>query len=506
MQAESPLIEFNSFEGTHAGVWMEGAAGDEKVEVLENSFFENAFGTYFQGTNEFDIIGNQFDENDFAGALVYNSNSGQIGNNNISNNFFRHNETGISLYDNNEEVLFFENCFDHIYDAGVLIGAKFNSPAVAPRQMTLDETGPDNCFELVNREVARDGNSSDNLFPNVSTPEDPFPPFFSYGRDNTLQEEDCRVANLQFFFEHESLESNVNPCTTPPSEPGDTGSNTSTSEPEPFTVYTCGTPNSLVHAHNLLQDIQTEITTVEANADIDRFMKQLLLDKLRTCQRKTKSYIIKTKKNIGKLPELTVDFEYETDPYTKVEVFSAFMQEQEYDMALSYLEQAPSEGSAWDDFVESQEVNVERLSSPLSYEASEQQLQQVYDAGNKADYYATWSRAIYKALTGESIKLPLPGQNITPRSNESGSASPDLETVLIYPNPVYQFLNIEKSDDQEASYQIASREGRVLREGVLSKTTSITSLDLQELPDGLYFITIFGNDGVQQTKRIVKIQ
>ncbi len=65
--------------------------------------------------------------------------------------------------------------------------------------------------------------------------------------------------------------------------------------------------------------------------------------------------------------------------------------------------------------------------------------------------------------------------------------------IDIYPNPAYSELNIKIPEGAYQSYSITNSLGSVLSDGVLAKT--ITQLNIQALPAGLYFINLKGEEG-----------
>ena len=71
--------------------------------------------------------------------------------------------------------------------------------------------------------------------------------------------------------------------------------------------------------------------------------------------------------------------------------------------------------------------------------------------------------------------------------------------VFIYPNPTAATIYIEKVTTSELNYEIYSPTGKQLLQGVLMD--QIASIDLQELPQGIYFLRINN-----ENYRILKIE
>lgn len=78
----------------------------------------------------------------------------------------------------------------------------------------------------------------------------------------------------------------------------------------------------------------------------------------------------------------------------------------------------------------------------------------------------------------------------------------DSWTVTVFPNPVYQTLNLEAGINLD-KIRLISLEGRVLQETFPNAIQ--TSLDVSALPQGIYFLEIYSAKG-KITKRIMKLK
>lgn len=74
------------------------------------------------------------------------------------------------------------------------------------------------------------------------------------------------------------------------------------------------------------------------------------------------------------------------------------------------------------------------------------------------------------------------------------------KTTMIYPNPANDMIFIERSDNKNADVVIINSEGRTIKR--FQFTDPVNSVDLKELPDGIYSILILTDDEVNVRKFI----
>jgi hypothetical protein len=77
----------------------------------------------------------------------------------------------------------------------------------------------------------------------------------------------------------------------------------------------------------------------------------------------------------------------------------------------------------------------------------------------------------------------------------------DENTVLVYPNPAKDILNIEFSNFKNANAEIITSEGRSVQNFSLKDLK--TQIDIGNLPDGIYFVKISSNKGLF-VKKLIK--
>jgi hypothetical protein len=76
--------------------------------------------------------------------------------------------------------------------------------------------------------------------------------------------------------------------------------------------------------------------------------------------------------------------------------------------------------------------------------------------------------------------------------------------LLIYPNPVNDFLNITGINIQGENfqYQLMDITGKIVEEGVI--TNAEFAIDLQGIQNGLFMLRVYSEDGKSSTYKILK--
>ncbi|MEZ4850174.1 MAG: T9SS type A sorting domain-containing protein [Bacteroidia bacterium] len=75
-------------------------------------------------------------------------------------------------------------------------------------------------------------------------------------------------------------------------------------------------------------------------------------------------------------------------------------------------------------------------------------------------------------------------------------------TVLVYPNPTTNYVNVEFDGDYDQLTLIDSR-GRIISQRKLEAGETLVKLNLEELPEGVYMIRLAGQAG-SLIQRVVK--
>lgn len=119
---------------------------------------------------------------------------------------------------------------------------------------------------------------------------------------------------------------------------------------------------------------------------------------------------------------------------------------------------------------------------------------QIYDINNvtalnsgSAKMYIDYVKVYQKGIAGESITLPLGTGNDAVENNQH---------YFVYPNPTKDVLNINQEMDEIQVYSVL---GKLM---IQEKNTS--TVDLSSLPQGVYCVTLTTENGLKETKRIIK--
>ncbi len=80
-----------------------------------------------------------------------------------------------------------------------------------------------------------------------------------------------------------------------------------------------------------------------------------------------------------------------------------------------------------------------------------------------------------------------------------------LPNIKLYPNPASNVINVEYSleENEVASVTISDVTGRVIKTAQLKPKTNVSTLDVTEIPTGVYFISLIKNNSALVNKKIV---
>jgi hypothetical protein len=90
---------------------------------------------------------------------------------------------------------------------------------------------------------------------------------------------------------------------------------------------------------------------------------------------------------------------------------------------------------------------------------------------------------------------------VNPESNASVEQPNQIMDLVVYPNPTSDVVYIRSGLNGEIQLQLMSPIGQQVH---FEKFEKETSIQLSDLPDGIYFVIITDNTGKSITKRIVK--
>ncbi len=83
----------------------------------------------------------------------------------------------------------------------------------------------------------------------------------------------------------------------------------------------------------------------------------------------------------------------------------------------------------------------------------------------------------------------------------------DLPTFKLYPNPADEEVTLEFADgiEEDSEWVIFDQAGREVMKGFIERGTTTMTVQTSDVPSGLYFIHLYGEDRKTQTKRVMVI-
>lgn len=103
------------------------------------------------------------------------------------------------------------------------------------------------------------------------------------------------------------------------------------------------------------------------------------------------------------------------------------------------------------------------------------------------------------SFTKEDTKNFCVGNAATGQFNDEAKMESKTSDFTIYPNPMNDFITIRMNNAKDSTYRIFNQIGKEVRTGEVSKN----KIDINNLPSGLYFISVSSNEGTL-TKKLIK--
>jgi hypothetical protein len=138
-----------------------------------------------------------------------------------------------------------------------------------------------------------------------------------------------------------------------------------------------------------------------------------------------------------------------------------------------------------------QNINLDYLEDPTTYEISSQDEEDLYDIGTTDGPFNGYARSLYEILTGERIEVEVP---LEWRSNFSTSTTEVRQPVInVYPNPsTGNSFNVDLSQLEDGVHNIKLTDllGRTITELKIQGDGKYT-FDNEHVPDGIYYVSIW---------------
>jgi len=203
------------------------------------------------------------------------------------------------------------------------------------------------------------------------------------------------------------------------------------------------------------------------------------------------------------------------NPNDKKMLAKAHIQKGDYAKAQSYLDTLLAEDSNNKDFYDMHQRMITMHSNPASYIGSlknsgglKNTLLQLANNRNKES--CTQAQTLLGLAFGSYFQEPI----IMPENtNNNGSrftknentVSVIDESIKMYPNPTNTNLFIEYNigANEAVKVNISDVNGRTIKSALLTSETKINQIDVSEMINGVYFVTLFNNNNLISNKKIV---
>ena len=203
--------------------------------------------------------------------------------------------------------------------------------------------------------------------------------------------------------------------------------------------------------------------------------------------------------------EVKVRFRSEDDPQIRTYAFSHLFNQEHYSEAALYLDEVQDNNSDWQEFKRAQTINLRRAEDYGKFTTDQQEIDFLFNAGNKHTFYATWIRSIYTAVSGDAIIFDLPqgagGRQAKPTNDLKVESD-----INVFPNPTADDIQIAGLEaDLQYHIKICDITGKTIRE--IAGVSENDKLDISAMENGVYIIQIYDSEAVMiHASKITKIR
>ncbi|MFT6338074.1 MAG: hypothetical protein ACJATI_004844, partial [Halioglobus sp.] len=340
---------------------------------------------------------------------------------------------------------------------------------------------PDNCFQELSGDIVQSSNS--NIINSL----------FTYGRDQSLPNTDCRIPliNNLFTYSTESMESVVPGCSP------NNGDN-----PINLVPYYCsGSSTSLLDLNIDLINLQNDIDILEALPHLN-FAQLHLLRKLKRCLGKLEVKIAKILIEQNDFDDLRSSFKDADLEFTKVGIVSLLINNGNYTEAQHFINAVTDIRLEWDEYAYAQNILIDFLSDFENYDLTVSDESILINTGKKSNYYAAYIRGVYAEIKQESILVDF----ATSRQNNPRSVGDEVEIsdIIISPNPSADMIEISSESLPIKSVRITTYTGQLVY-SVDSINSNNYRLNISDMQSGVLFVSTHLQNGDVITKKVIKI-
>ena len=205
----------------------------------------------------------------------------------------------------------------------------------------------------------------------------------------------------------------------------------------------------------------------------------------------------------------------ENTTYAVRMLLSSKIKRGQYANAQAMLNYLPATNPDEQDYKTIQQINLQRLSATAEgFELTDEQYQQLRTIALAYGTQAPYAQTLLGILTGQTFDWQLP--DLTENEKTTRIPYPQvpladlkaLNTLVVQPNPAQQSTQITLPPfavEQNAQLQIFDVTGKLVQNVSLNNGSTLTTLDVKDLPNGLYILSLSA-DGVRlaQAKMVVQ--
>jgi len=480
-------LESNTFRTADIGFYALGTHVGE-VQVEGNTFFNPAIGILMDNLNDYSIESNIFTS---SGKGIICAQNGIKVDNDIVGNIFTGNEVGIETYLRNDGLTFLQNCFDCSR-----MDVELNNGTMTSRVGGSAPAG--NCFThrgAFNHSVVDMGGT-------------PVPPpgsntnfAFKYLEPMDVAE-DCfdGLKSNPSIIDRLGVDGAVDPSFCIPEEPD------TPEDPEVPQVPTpCNPEGTIDGFRNAIEDLNLQIENIN-ESDRTQEGKDILTYQPNRCLNRAQGNLYSLyleNKNYELAREI---FQPAENFEEHIAVYSTFLGNKEYASASQYLNDLMPLSNAEQDYIFTQQLNIQRLVNEPGISIEEGDLGRLVNIVEDNHIYSGISKSLYYILTG----ILLPFENTTesdlpPIEERSELIKSEVSQVLdLFPNPFKNVLNVKIRGYENLQIQVYNLNGqKIYQKKNVSNDITLTTETWQE---GVYIINLTKGGEILRKEKFVLIR
>lgn len=462
-------IKYNSFNGQSNGYNARGTTFAQNI-ILGNEFQCGSIDFINDGQNQFDCQYNTFS----ASFGVFSSSNGS-GITDVGHNEFDGNFAGIVTRGDNLDFNFFENCYSTIavdnHIAGSVSTVIHNNIGAA-----------NNCFShagISNSSITDIGGSPSLIY--YLEPQD----------INT----DCRDA----------INASAGVTRLPWGGQLDLPncgytSSISTNETNCFPDQSL----TIINAINILGTLTTEIDNVQNDQNLTSEQIEIIVSMKQRCYRRVQMFLIESYINSNDyISARNILMSDSSNSDYQVLIFSTYVLENDLVGAQQYLNSITTNQEDMLDFIDIQNINLDRIPLGPFYQPSTSELLKVETIALKTHRYSGYAKALHYIFTNEVILSSMP--DIQESETRRGkSLEHENGNGFVYPNPFDNILMMTMDNDCTKDVRIFNINGNIVYQN--STESSELLIKTSNLVPGLYTLVVNCNNELEYSEIFLKVE